>query len=620
MAVLKGFSYKLRLLTNIGILVWVSIIRTTSSVVRGGLTWLLLRVVPGTRGENGILVNTYESMRQRLKDSLREIEEKTQQLEESWDQLKNSRDLLQTTIDSIHSDLIVLDRELHITQTNQHVRNRYPDREITGLHCYEVTHGRSNPCQPPGCECPVVKVWQTGKPFRTTHVHTYNGSGGVRNIYLEILASPLFDRNGKVLQVVELTHDITESKEQEARILEANRALRALNTVASTVGQSLSLDTILTRALDKVLEVMSAGIGGILLRDEATGMLSYRVFRGLSERFIQNTALTQMIADLVAEGDAPFFWDESSRENQVDLSGFVPEEGLKAVIAVPVKSKDKVVGVLTIGRRAPRSFTRQDSQFLIALGHQLGMAVENALLYQELQRREQIRAELLRKLITAQEDERRRVARELHDVTSQALATLAVRVEALGSVVKSDTKGAESMLEEVRALLANTSREVHGLIYDLRPSLLDDLGLPAAVRSCAHHLLEAAKIEAHLELVGQERRLPPEIEIAVFRIIQEAITNVMLHSRAESVYISLEFKEKSIATRVEDDGIGFNPIDVLNSAHAKNSMGLLGMKERAELLQGSLVIDSQPRKGTIIALEIPLITEGASVQNKSTIG
>jgi signal transduction histidine kinase len=165
-----------------------------------------------------------------------------------------------------------------------------------------------------------------------------------------------------------------------------------------------------------------------------------------------------------------------------------------------------------------------------------------------------------------------------------------------------------------------TSKEVHSLIYELRPSLLDDLGLPAAVRSCAHNVLEAARIEVHLEVVGQEDRLPPEVEIAAFRITQEAITNIASHSKAESTYISLEFKDRGISVQVEDDGIGFNLLEVLSSAHAKESMGLLGMKERAELLGGTLNIDTEPGKGTRITVEIPLSLEKGDVQDKRIVG
>ena len=326
------------------------------------------------------------------------------------------------------------------------------------------------------------------------------------------------------------------------------------------------------------------------------------------------------VSGLVALEGIPMIADDALKEPRISGRRLVVEEGIRGLLAVPLKSKERVVGVLIIGSHAPRTFSPEEVQLLTALGHQLGIAIENAQLYQEVQFREQARAELLRQFIRVQEDERRRVARELHDVTSQALATLAVRVETLNSIARSAPAEMDTLLDEIRSLLSSTSREVHSLIYDLRPSLLDDLGLPAAIRSCAHNLLETAGVEVHVELAGAERRLPSEMEIAVFRITQEAITNVSSHSKAESTYVSLEFKDKSVVVQVEDDGIGFNLLEVLSSAHARQSMGLLGMKERAELLGGVLNIYTQPGKGTRVVIEIPFSWEQNDAQNKSAVG
>jgi len=171
---------------------------------------------------------------------------------------------------------------------------------------------------------------------------------------------------------------------------------------------------------------------------------------------------------------------------------------------------------------------------------------------------------------------------------------------------RSSVKGIETQLEGIRSLLDITSKDVHGLIYDLRPSLLDDLGLPAALRACAHNSLDAAGVEVHLEVVGQEKRLSPEVEIALFRIVQEAVTNIASHARAESAHISLEFEEKSVSVEVEDDGIGFDFSRGFTSASVEQGAGLLGMKERAELLGGTLTIDTEPGGGTRVAVEIPV--------------
>ena len=609
MGVAARLLHKTQLLTNLSILIWIGILNTVSRAVRNSLLKLFLRVAPRTRAETGLLVSTYELMRERLKDSLQEIEEKKRQLEESEEQLRRSRDFLQTIIDSLDDELMVLDGQFHITQANRTLRLKHKDEDVVGRYCYEVTHRLNHPCGPPSCICPVRQVWQTGTPIRVIHVHNSSQGGTTRDRYVEVSASPLRDSSGKITQVVELTRDVTESKKQEKRILEANRHLLALNAIASTASQSLSLDIILNSALDKVLELIEGEVGGVLLLDEKSQTLSYRAHRGLSDQFVRGIAgiaLGEGIAGRVAELGETLLVDDVSKDPRVSRRLVVAEEGLKAFVAVPLKSKEKVVGVLTIASGKPRPFHQQEVQLLTAVGHQLGIAIENAQLYQELQLKEQMRAELLRQIITAQEDERRRVARELHDVTSQALATLAVRVEALAAMPESSVKGMETQLEGIKALLDTTSKDVHGLIYDLRPSLLDDLGLPAALRSCAHNSLDAAGVEVYLEVVGQERRLSPEVETALFRIVQEAITNIASHARAESAYISLEFKEKSVSVQVEDDGIGFDFSGGFSSASVGHGAGLLGMRERAELLGGTLTINTEPGGGTRVSVEIPV--------------
>jgi PAS domain S-box-containing protein len=597
---------KTRLLASLALLICAGAAIATARAVRNFLA-RPFRMAPFIRADTALLMSTYEVMRQRLRESLREIEQKNIDLEESRERLRRSRDFLQTTIDSIDDELMVLDSQLRITQANRRLRLRYKDQEIMGRYCYEVSHGFDHPCRPPNYTCPLNEVKQTGTSVRVVHVLNIDHDGGGAEKYIEVSASPIYDGNGKISQIVELTRDITESTEAEKRILEANRQLVALNAIASTVSESLSLGVILNSALDKTLELINCDVGGILLLDEKSQTLSYGVHRGLSKRFVQGIAGLapgEGIAGKAAQMGETLVVNDISKDHRVTRP-VVAEENLKAFVSQPLMSKGRVVGVLNVASRKPRSFSQQEIQLLSALGHQLGTAIENARLYQELQSKEQMRAELLRKIISAQEDERRRVARELHDVTSQALATLAVRLEALAAVPGSSVKERERKIEETRALLATTSDEVRRLIYALRPTVLDDLGLPAALRSCAANSLGAAGIEVHVEMVGEERRLQPQVEIAIFRIAQEAMTNVVRHARADSTYISLEFKEKSVALQIEDDGIGFDLSEESSSTDvSRRGAGLLGMKERTELLGGTLRIITRPGCGTRVEVEI----------------
>jgi signal transduction histidine kinase len=220
-------------------------------------------------------------------------------------------------------------------------------------------------------------------------------------------------------------------------------------------------------------------------------------------------------------------------------------------------------------------------------------------LYRELQRKEEMRGELLKKVIAVQEEERKRIARELHDETSQDLATLLLSIE----TTTDNPEELKKKFVQMKALTGRTLDSIHRLILDLRPSVLDDLGLTSAIRWVAESRLEPLGIDLTFAVTGQERRLKPEIETTVFRIGQEAISNIARHSEASSVSIALDFADSHIGLEVEDNGQGFDLKQFPNG-----SFGLLGMKERTSLLDGTFAIDSTAGNGTRLAVTIPVGT------------
>lgn len=242
---------------------------------------------------------------------------------------------------------------------------------------------------------------------------------------------------------------------------------------------------------------------------------------------------------------------------------------------------------------------------------------ENLRLYEELRHKEALRSELLRKVISVQEEERRRMARELHDETSQALSALILSIETASQDAPA-TAGLLDKLRESETVARGLLENVHRLIFDLRPTVLDDLGLVAAVRWYAESRLVPMGTRVHLETEGAERRLPSPIETAVFRVAQEALTNVARHAEAENVAISLTFKNGILRVDVEDDGKGFDVADVERGADSARGLGLLGMRERVALLDGSLAIDSALDSGTIVSIEVPVPREGEAPDGHSS--
>ncbi len=222
----------------------------------------------------------------------------------------------------------------------------------------------------------------------------------------------------------------------------------------------------------------------------------------------------------------------------------------------------------------------------------------------ELRRKDQMREQLLARLINAQEDERKRISRELHDETSQALTSLKVGLRLVEE--STDSAHIRKKLTELRALATQTLGNVHQLAVELRPSILDDLGLIAAIQRYTEEYSTKMNIKVDFHVSGLEgQRLPPETEVTVYRIFQEALTNIVKHAAANNVSVVLSCQDSSLVVIIEDDGKGFDANAVISSTDV-NRLGLFGMYERASLVGGKLTIESQPGAGTTIFLSVPL--------------
>ena len=215
--------------------------------------------------------------------------------------------------------------------------------------------------------------------------------------------------------------------------------------------------------------------------------------------------------------------------------------------------------------------------------------------------RENLRASYIRRVITAQEDERKRIARELHDSTSQSLTSLLVGLRHLEEAT--DPATAKARLAEIRKTVNGTLDEVHALAWQLRPSVLDDLGLAAALQRYIGDYQTRYAIQVDFVFRNLAERLPIEIETTLYRVIQEGLTNIARHAQAQNASILLEQRAASVRVILEDNGVGF---DAETVTYSQKSLGLQGMRERVALLNGKLVIESQPGQGTSLFIEIPL--------------
>jgi two-component system sensor histidine kinase UhpB len=238
-------------------------------------------------------------------------------------------------------------------------------------------------------------------------------------------------------------------------------------------------------------------------------------------------------------------------------------------------------------------------------------AAINSMLDRLDERTQQMRA-LTERAINAHEEERKRIARQLHDDTAQSLSILIVNLERLDGLIPPDQPDVQTRLLAARELATRTLKDLRQTAYDLRPTMLDDLGLAPAIRWFARSRLEEAGVHVRLDIANEAaHRLPPQLETTLYRIAQEAITNIVRHADATLATIHLTRENSHICLRIEDDGYGFDVVQTPHQAVHLQHFGLLGMRERAELVGGAVTLASQPGRGTCLEVTLPLDETGA---------
>lgn len=401
--------------------------------------------------------------------------------------------------------------------------------------------------------------------------------------------------------LVWFTRDISGRKARERELHRRNRELTALNAVASAVSGSLAADEILNRALRQTLTALDLQVGWIFVRTGDRGVrlaACHGLPNGASVNF-PNCDCGQVLVDgrpvvVTPAGDKC-------------VAQYVGSQGASSVChaTVPLQARGEMLGVLSVAANSPKAFDKTEIDLLAAVGRQVGVALQNAHLWAEVRRREQVRGELLKRVISAQEEERRRIARELHDGIGQSLNALVFGLNTVGASLQQRPEQIPTQIARLKISASDTVKELQNIIYDLRPSLLDDLGLVMALRWYAQERLQARGIRVTFDVPQQGLRLPQEIETALFRIGQEAMTNIGKHAQAQHVTISLQTGPENVRLEITDDGIGF-ALNTLAGQDGRPAWGLLGMQERANLLGGELAVQSEPGQGARLIVTLPL--------------
>ena len=502
--------------------------------------------------------------------------------------------------------------------------------------------------------------------------------------------------------------------------------LAALNRISSVVSQSLELKQVLNSSIDSVIGVMKADAALVFLVDEEAGELALAAYQGVSDGFVKGVGrikLGEGFNGRVAESGEPLFVEDASRDPSLTKKA-VSEEGIRSQLIVPVKSKGRVMGTLCVAMRRYRRFHKDEVELLTVIGNQIGVAVDNARLYEEerevaeqlrvseeryrelfenahdaiwlhdlqgniiganksfvrltgyspeelgnlkaedlitecrmdsvkgeemgrlsevmlikkdrseasvqlstspissggrvgafqhiardVTKEKQMRENLrfyLQQVTRAQEEERKRIARELHDDTIQALTVLSRHLDILASRAKGLSEEERVRLDNLWQQTNNIMEGVRRLSQDLRPATLDRLGLVPALEWLASEVAKHSGINVEVKTNGAERRVAPEAELVLFRIVQEALRNVWRHSQATSAQVIVEFHDTKTRMAIKDDGKGFARQSSMGDLTRAGKLGLAGMQERARLLGGSLTVESEPGKGTTVTIEAPI--------------
>ncbi|MCL7454993.1 MAG: GAF domain-containing protein [Anaerolineae bacterium] len=385
---------------------------------------------------------------------------------------------------------------------------------------------------------------------------------------------------------------------------EAARNAEFLSAASLSLSHSLELGAVLDNLLDILTYLVPYDVGRVSLLT-ANDRLVVRAMRGPASQVGQEASrpvdlpANPYLADLLH--DSKSVWLPNTQRDAA-WQACRPAGKVRSYLGVPLIAAAKTIGLCELERLNGEGFSQQHLWWVEALSGLAAVAVQNAQLFEEMrERREQLQL-LSRRLVEVQEQERRYIARELHDEAGQALTSLMIQLKLLQRQSQDPAavfQGTAELLGVVEGLMEN----LHRLAVDLRPASLDHVGLVAALEQHCQTLSRQNGLPVTLEASGIEGRLSAEAETALYRIVQEALSNALRHARATRVDVVLQLRDGRIVVLVEDNGRGFDPTESRGSGR----LGLAGMRERAEGLGGTFAVESHLNAGTSIIIEVPYV-------------
>ena len=389
-----------------------------------------------------------------------------------------------------------------------------------------------------------------------------------------------------------------------------NRYTLALYEIGRQMTSSFDVDEVLRLVVKNIAWLLESHFVAVATLDAKTSLVTYREIVGNKSDYFASdqNENSRGIPGRVIASQQPFIIDKFPDKPPVDPTEFkvMVAENLVSAFGVPITNKGRWFGAIVVGYRRYHEITEEEIQLAANLANQTALALENAMLYQESVKYSKTMATLTSRLALIQEEERRRITRDLHDGIGQALIGLRFNLDLL--VRQASITGTEA-IERVlmmKQVIDETLITIRQIAFDLRPPILDDLGIVSALRIYVDRFQERTKILLVLSCPDDLKRFDPKAESTVYRVIQEALTNIAKHSGAKNARIVIEKPDGALFLTISDDGRGFDNSRDIDRGLWAGGLGIDNMKHRIEALNGRFKLTSEKGKGTSINIEIPL--------------
>jgi signal transduction histidine kinase len=460
-----------------------------------------------------------------------------------------------------------------------------------------------------GAHCREIAWINNLTPDQTTPQEFYFGlkKSGYNNTILFLDSNPNPQRHS-LYSLIATFIDSQLAAEQMIRAEHSQRLLaESINQISKILTSTLDRDELLSLFLDQLETLVPYDSANVMLLQN--GLLFMHAARGYKE-FSGPTDISQIsfipdqtfLMDEVLAGSLPVILPDTHKSPQWTWTPC--GEHIRSWMGVPLLVKGNAIGLFSIDKSSPNFFTNKHAQLASALAQHAALALDNALLFTQLQAAHENLRRLSARIIQAQEKERQKIAIELHDHTGQALLALRAELRVLSHQLLKSPEKSQEQIDYLDQIVQDLNRDLEHLAYDLRPPTLSALGPISALNQYIAEFGRRMDLQAEFIYDTDIPRLPEEIELVCYRIVQEALTNIAKHASANRIDVTMNYFENMLHLVIKDNGIGFSPTD----SGSRRGFGLLGIRERLAQIQGSLEILTQPGRGTELVVTIPVPT------------